>query len=213
MKNNKGIKVGVIIVIMSLLTGCKSKYGSVPSQSEVMAEVERTCINESYTYEGKETDSGRPKKVTYTFVTEGRGLEFHGISTLVHPRVLGNVVAYYEGAVSCDYAKAVANLYHDDIVKIFSQVDYFNSKERTFDVDINCNVDEIVDIICQAQDVYAAELEYNSQDWLIENPAFRLHVVVRGGSKGNVVYYAPINGVKDREKLKKDIETEIEKKR
>ena len=198
-------KYGILLttfIMLSFLTGCKTKYSSIPSETEVMEEVKKACPNESFTLVSKEETGSSPKEVTYSFITDERQLEFEAVSTLVKAPILGDTSEYlYNGTVTDNYRESVSKIYTDDILKLFKQYEYFNEGNKGFEIEDDSHIEEIADAICQAQEIYSGELEYNTQEWMEKHPADHVIVAYMQGEKCNDYIYFDINGISDREEI------------
>lgn len=186
----------LLMVMMSLsfvLVGCKSKYGSIPKEEEVLEEVSAVVEKENYELVNKEEIKGSPKKCIYYFKSLDRELEFTATSSLTHNSFLGAQTTDYKDKISNNYAEAVKELYTDEIVEILKKSDLFNEKKFSFKIRDEEQYNEVLELLYSAEQIYSKESEYNSEKWMEENPVmfveldFEIDGVYYFGSKYRII--------------------------
>ena len=203
-------KYGILLttfIMLSFLTGCKTKYSSIPSETEVMEEVKKACPNESFTLVSKEETGSSPKEETYSFITDQRGLEFTATSTLTKSDILGNTAEnIYNGTVTDTYFEAVKKLYLEDINNVFSQLDCYSKDADGFEIEDDSYNEEIADAIYQDQEIYSAELEYNTKEWMEKHPVVVVYVSYKKDGKTLDYVSIRIDGTADKEKVLQELQ-------
>ena len=189
-KIKKLIVFGVITAI--LLTGCKTKYGSIPSEQEVLDEMSKVVEQENYELVEKEEKKTKPKACVYYFKSTDRDLEFTATSSLTHNSFLGAQTTDYKEKISNDYADSVKDLYYDEIINIFKQSDLYDEKNNSFIIENNNQYNDVLRILLDADKIYSEENQYNSEEWMKNNPVMyvELNFVI-----DNKTYYGSKVGI------------------
>ena len=150
--------------------GCTTNYGRPYGKQRVLAYVDDIC-GEEYELVSEEDD-------VYNFHTVGRGLEFTAQSYLRSIDCDG-ATGYYQKEISCDYVENVRARYiipANDAMEMskYSRRVVMLATSMTVHAGFNVySFDDIAPIIekfVEAEEIYARELEYNSAQFLADNP-------------------------------------------
>lgn len=183
----------VMVSLSFVLVGCKSKYGSIPNEQEVLDEMSKVVEQENYELVDKEEKDTRPKECVYYFKSTDRDLEFTATATLKRNTLLGTPTADFVDKISNNYAEAVKELYTDEIVEILKKSDLFNEKKISFKIRDEEQYNEVMELLYSVEQIYSQESEYNSEKWMEENPVmfveldFEIDGVYYFGSKYRII--------------------------
>lgn len=190
----------VCLVAMSVtwLTGCSgrsiNKY-SVPSKKEVMKYVDELCPSEDVDYEvseGKGKYYGE-KQVIYEFSSNERDMEFEVIATCqcdsyftfvwsktIEETYRNNIRMYYKDEIEDVFEKYDDSLdtarYVDSSTLEDPEYDYALASHLIVEIDSYEDMVDLVDFCHELNEIYAQEKEFNSKDWMEENPLFWLEI-------------------------------------
>lgn len=179
MKKKKKEKLFIpaaVLAAVFLFTGCLGEDGEVYGQEKVLEYVNSIC-KEPCRLEGKKLVEENPDNMEYYFRTQNRDLSFQANSFLSPVTIDLSAPLYYTRGLSCSYVQEVHNLYREELEAVL-QADQQYLEEygwiylMSFD-----DIDRTVDTILAADQVYRQELEYNSEDFLKENPLTSIHLV------------------------------------
>lgn len=188
---NKRIYGLIILALSLLLIGCGDIDGDIPGKEEVLSFVENDVPEERYKLDHVDhvTDE-LPKADIYYFESKERNLEFTVVSTL---RAVGMdaSIAGYDPYIYSQYAACVHELYNEDIDDILEQLPTnANGKYCYYSYD---EIDDVVDIILEADHVYSRESRYNSEKWMEENPVASVSVyLMYTDEHGNEKFYGAL---------------------
>lgn len=200
----------LLVVVLLILTGCVGADGKVYGRGRVLSYVDSIC-EEEYEMLGRELIEEKPDNMEYYFRTKERGLEFKANSYLSPISFDATQTGFYDKKISCNYVSVVHDLYYEKAKDVISQSPlcvkdalYFPRMYVLSFADIN----EVVDVILAADEVYQQELAYNSPEFLEEYPLMTVHLVWNETEKEartqeNWVNMTdiPINGQHEREEL------------
>lgn len=173
-KTTKIKKHCLMLACLLLLTACGKIDDDIPGKSEVLAFTENIVPQERYKFDHVEHVSGAmPKEDIYYFESKDRDLEFTVVSTL-KPVGIDATIAGYDPCIYSEYAKCVHELYLDDIEDVLDELDH-DSRGR-YRYYSYAELEDIVDIIIEADEIYSAESKYNDEDWMEENPVDKVSI-------------------------------------
>lgn len=187
------------MVSASWLTGCmssNSKY-KVPSEKEVMEYVDELCPTEDVDYKVIETSGVDGEKlVKYKFSSNDRDLKFE-VDATCRCNVWVSWKWYPE--INETYRNEIRKYYFDEFESVFEKYDdefktnrYIElDKKRDTDYDyglanyfyVNVDsyeqLDDLANFCYELNAIYAQEEEFNTKEWMKENPLFHINVVFR----------------------------------
>lgn len=188
---NKRIYGLIILTLGLLLIGCGDIDGDIPGKEEVLSFVENDVPEERYKLDHVDhvTDE-LPKEDIYYFESKERDLEFTVVSTLKAVGMDASI-AGYDPYIYSQYAECVHELYKEDIDDILEQLPAnSNGKYCYYSYD---EIDDVVDIILEADHVYSEESRYNSEEWMEENPVANVSVLLTYTDEdGNEKFYGAL---------------------
>ncbi len=187
-----------ILVTVTMLTGCGAQ-GRLYGKSKVLEYMEDEVPQEEYSLISVEkVPDAKVSTEIYTFQSEERDLEFTAKNTRssVFPDS-----AVYGRTIVPQYVVAVHEYYQDDIEDILEDSGFMIDGRRIY-VESYEDLVYLSDYLAAADDVYKDELDYNSEDWLIENPYEKYNLFVARSDSINVNFGSlAINGTWDSDDL------------
>ena len=186
------------LLAVTMLTGCGA-HGRLYGKSKVLKCMEDEVSQEKYSLKSVEKvpDADVSTEI-YTFQSKDRDLEFVAKNTRssVFPDS-----AVYGRAIIPQYVEAVHGYYQDDIENILENSDLVIDGKRIY-VESYEDLAGLVDYLTAADDVYKEELNYNSEDWLIDNPYEKYSLFVARSDSINVNFTSlAINGTWSSDKM------------
>lgn len=166
------------------LTGCGVPIDSpAPSEAEVLDYAKLQCPNEGFEVVGSEEVREVPQKVVYTLSSTERDLTFTATGEITEPTG-GKLPSGPKPRVSCDYASAVRDLYHDGIVEELSRrVDdqaeggiVFSPGWPELYVRNYAQIEEVLALLEEVDALYDPELAYNPAEWVRENASMSVAI-------------------------------------
>lgn len=159
------------IISIFLMTGCTITGSDDYIQSKVVKEVKKQCPEDFELISAKEI-SNTSRTMEYTFETTERKLTFTALST-----VILNIPN-----VKCNYAEAVQSLYYNRLREEllhfpkFKYIDVDDNPDFLGDLAVTsyADLEEAAEIFEKCNQIYAEELQYNSKEFLKQNPAAEL---------------------------------------
>ncbi len=160
---------------MLSLIGCGAK-GKLYNKSFVLKKVAETVPSEKYKLVSIDpVPDANVSTEIYNFKSLDRDLQFRAINT--------RVSAFFESGL---YAKSLQVKYADDVHEMYEN-DLNNALERygfstehiRFYIHSFSDLKRVAEGIVEADDIYKKELNYNSAEWLINNPAMRCLITLR----------------------------------
>ncbi len=188
----------LIFMAITMLTGCGA-HGRLYSKSKVLKYMENEVEQEKYSLKSVEKvpDADVSTEI-FTFQSEERDLEFVAENT--RSSVFMDS-AIYGRTIIPKYVEAVCEYYQEDIENIFESSDFLIDGRRIY-VESYEDLVRLVDYFAAADDVYKDELNYNSAEWLIDNPYETYNLFVARTDSINVNFGSiAINGTWDSDKL------------
>lgn len=158
------------------LCSCLGADAEIYGRREVLEYVNGIC-KEEYDEIGRELIEETPDNMEYRFRTRGRGLEFTANSYLSPIWIDATKTSFYTRAISCSYVSAVHNLYLDEVLEILRTHDAYESSYGWLHLLSFSDIEDAVDVLIQADEVYSRELAYNAPEFLREYPVAQVHVV------------------------------------
>ena len=193
----------LFLVTITLLTGCGA-HGRLYGKSKVLDYVRKEVPQEEYTFEGAEKVPGADVSTEiYTFRSKERDLEF------VVKNTRASVImdsALYGRTIIPQYVEAVHELYRDDAVSLLSSSGLRIDGKRIY-IETYEDLVSLAVYFTAADDIYKEELDYNSEEWLMDNPLEKYNLFkIRQNDDGTddvKVNFGgiAINGTWDTEKL------------
>ena len=181
-----------------MLTGCGAQ-GRLYGKSKVLKYMEDNVPQEKYSLKSVEkVPNADASTEIYTFQSDERDLEFVAKNTRssVFPEA-----AVYGRAIISKYVEAVHEYYQDEIEGILENSGLVIDGTRVY-VESYEDLVGLVGCLEAADDVYKEELDYNSEEWLIENPYEKYSLLVARSDSINVSFASvAINGTWDGDKL------------
>ncbi len=165
-----------LMSLLFLLTGCVGKDGEIYDEQTVLDYVASIC-KEPYELVGKELIAQEPDHMEYTFRTKDRGLEFTASSYLSPIWIDASKTSFYQRNLSCSYVSQVHDQYQEQIRQILRTSDQYLDEYDWLYVVTFADVEDVVDVVLQADEIYGQERTYNSAEFLAENPLASIHLV------------------------------------
>lgn len=201
----KTILLGALIALS--LTGCKTRFGSIPNEQEVMDKVFKSIEKEKFELVGKEKVDTRPRKCIYTFKSIDRNFEFQAISTLERQRFLGGNSLCYKGFVDVNnYSDVVKALYKQEMIDELKKTGIYEEKREGFLIHNNEEYAIVWEALYEADQIYANEKEYNSEEWMKKNPAIMVELDFIIDGKAYSGSKICLTGIMSKEEIKQEIE-------
>ena len=163
-------------LLLSSFTGCTGKDGEIYGQRKVLEYVDSICT-EPYHLVDRELIEESPDNMEYRFMTDNRELAFTANSRLVPITIDATQTSFYRREITCDYVNAVRGLYRDDIDAVLQENGQYLEEHGWIYLLSFSDIDQVVDTILTADQIYSRELEYNPPEFLSSNPAAGVHVV------------------------------------
>lgn len=173
-RKSKIITMAFIFVL--ILSGCIGKDGRVYGQRRVLEYVDSVCT-EPYDLEGRELIEENPDNMEYYFRTKNRDLTFTANSYLSPIWIDASQTSFYSREISCDYVETVHSLYEDELDEVFQGSRRYLEEHGWMYLVSFRDIEEIVDTVLEADEIYRQELEYNPPEFLMKNPLRSVHVV------------------------------------
>ncbi len=158
----------MIMVFMCVLTGCKSKYSSIPNKEEVMEKVNEVCPTEEFELVSVEDKERNPKKTVYTFQSKERDLSFEAVSTLSQESIDGGMLPWYYDEIYCDYERKIEDLYRDRVKEVYTSSSFYRDYDLHFQS--YADIPKLSHAIAESNKIYQEELAYNEPEWLADRP-------------------------------------------
>lgn len=169
-------RLTTLLLTAFILAGCSGPDGKIYGKEKVLEYVDTVC-SESYTLTDTELVAQQPDDMRYDFVTDGRGLAFSAHSALIPISIDASVTMFYTKKITCNYVQAVHELYYEAVTAELTQgATWLPDHEWMYLVSFY-DLDNVVDTLLAADSVYAAELNWNSPEFLQQNPIARVHLV------------------------------------
>ena len=172
----KRIFATILLCIFTLsLIGCGAK-GKLFNKSFVLKKVAETVPSEKYKFTGKEpvADANASTEIYY-FQSLDRDLQFRAINTRV-PAFFES--GLYAKSLQIKYADDVHKSYENDLNRTLKGYGYSTDRIRFYIHSFN-DLKRVAEGIAKADDIYKDELNYNSAQWLINNPAMRCLITMK----------------------------------
>lgn len=166
----------LIPVACAGLSGCLTADADVYGQEKVLEYVDSVC-SAPYELTGKELIQETPDNMEYEFRTLNRDLTFHANSYLSPIQIDASVTSFYSRSLSCDYVNIVLNQYRDQVGAVLEQDSHYLSDYGWYYLSEFQDIQDAVDTLLAADQIYRPELAYNNADFLRENPVTSIHVV------------------------------------
>lgn len=172
----KRIFATILLCIFTLsLIGCGAK-GKLFNKSFVLKKVAENVPSEKYKFVSKEpVADAKVSTEIYNFQSLERDLQFRAINTRV-PAFFES--GLYAKSLQIKYADDVHELYKNDLNNILSSYGYSTEHIR-FYIHSFSDLKRVAEGIAKADDIYKDELNYNSAEWLINNPAMRCLITLK----------------------------------
>lgn len=209
--NNKFIKpIGAVVVsilMLSSLTGCSHKPTRKGADSFLtqIAPTEKCEVVDL---------SGDHDEIKVTYSSKERDLVFHvngikGIKTATTSSSFEDII--YPKYTS-DYVEQVHNIYMDEITDSLDEIGAYEKKyvsfplhpEYYYDFNNDTDFDTLADEIYEIDQIYAAELEYNDEEWMTKNLILTIMVRSESDYKNHVTIR--INGLNSLEDIKDSLD-------
>ena len=170
------VVTGILVCIFALsLVGC-GPDGKLYKKAYVIRKVADNVPSEKYKFVKKETVSdANVSTEIYYFKSLDRDLQFRAINTRV-PAFFES--GLYTKALQIKYADDIHELYEDDINRVLESYGYSTDRSRFYVYSFD-DLKRVAEGITKADDVYKNELNYNSAEWLLDNPAKRCLITLR----------------------------------
>lgn len=203
----------LLIAIIFLITGCVSKDAKVHGQRKVLEYVDSVCTEE-YELLGRELIAESPDNMEYYFKAKNRDLTFKANSYLRPISIDATVTSFYQREISCDYVNCVKGLYADEVKAVIQDSPIYVEESSLPELYLLsfADIDTAVDSILAADAIYKSELDYNSAEFLMENPVDYVDVywyedIEQVGEWGESEFVGdfPINGQLEREEVYEEL--------
>jgi len=195
----------LIVLFLTLgISGCSGIDGDLMSKSEVLKQVKRDVSGEKYKLvEVKHDTDKRPKEDTYYFESKDRDMSFQALSTL-RPLGIDDSTFGYGKYVYTGYADGVHALYRDDIDETLSRLSA--DEDGQYYYESYLELENIIHVIVEADDIYKSEANYNSYEWMKENPVENIKLYYRysdenGETKQRQMFAVNLDGSCEYEQL------------
>lgn len=165
----KGLCMVLLFSLMVLpLMACTDIDGDLASEKDVLQKVKEEVPSEKYEYVKVEhfTDKS-PKEDIYYFKSKDRELEFQVLSTL-HSFGIDGATLGYDEYIYVKYAEAVHELYMDRVNQVFEELSV--DKRGNYCYQSYDDLKDIAEKLVKADQIYKEELQYNSAEWIADNP-------------------------------------------
>lgn len=164
----------VPLAALTMLAGCTviPTRAQLTPKNECIELAQKTCPNERFSFVSKEKVKADLPTEIYHFKSDERDLEFEVESTYGHMYFGRMPISWaYKPSTSCNYAEKVKALYRDELAELFENVPCHKEKKLgyAFVIETPEDVDDVVDAVYKANELYAKELEYNDEKWLSKN--------------------------------------------
>lgn len=191
------ISLLTITLVVLILTACTSSTGEPYGKVRVLLYAGNICENEDFESLYCVRVDDEPTNDEYCFQTD-RGLVFTVNSYLSYFSIDGGTAAFCTKELKSDYVDSVHAIYDSKIDELF---------ECYIDINNYEDIDRVVQLIYSANAIYAQELEYNTEEFLEENPNRTATIcVITDDGEESIIAYIPIDGLGDEESIRGEIE-------
>lgn len=174
MKDRRVLAIVLACALATSITAC----GHYPAEDEITDKMDQYVAGEHYSQTAYEEDDSA-RKVTVTYVSDERDLEFHLFAdktkSFWQVRFLddGDVTSNHH--FDTDYVHNVHLLYLEEIETVLGEI--YASRDTNWDQNMfrfvtgftsPDDIPGIVDVLVRANEIYAQELDFHSEDWLTE---------------------------------------------
>ena len=166
----------VTLLLISGLSGCLTKDSSIYGQERVLEYVDSICP-EPYELTETELIEENPDNMEYEFRTLKRDLTFHANSFLSPIWIDATQTPFYSRSLSCDYVTVVHDLYRDELKQVLEHDSHYMPEYGWYYLLSFQDIENAVDTLLAADQVYRQELSYNPPEFLTENPLASIHFV------------------------------------
>ena len=191
----------ILTVAASTLAGCGAQ-GKLYGKSKVLEYMKNEVPREEFTFDRVEKADSDVSTEYYYFRSTERDLEFtaKNTRTSIFPDS-----AVYGRKIIPQYVEAVHDLYRDEALAIIGGSGLDIDGDRIF-IEEYEDLIGLTECILAADDVFKSELNYNSEEWLSENPLVKFSLckmVEKEDADAVRVNFGSIavNGSWDKEKL------------
>jgi len=170
----KKIRMLFFILIFCCLTGCATKSSYIPTEEEILKEVEKWVPEE---YEHIRTEKTKTSTTCY-FECKNRNLSFVAkgfVANNVPVIPMPQCMAGYVPQISCDYRAQVLDMYYSEIRALFEGTDMVKSesdavgyKEIQVLLYNEKELEQFMDLVMQGDEILKKEQEYVDADVLAE---------------------------------------------
>ncbi len=164
------------LFLLCCLTGCLDKDSEIYGRQEVLDYVDSIC-SEPYHLVGSQLVEESPDNMEYYFETDDRDLSFQANSYLSPIYFDATKTGFYNREISCNYVNAVHELYRDELQRVLQTDSHYLEEHGWIYLLSFADIDQVIDTIMAADQVYRQELAYNSEQFLAENPLGAVHLV------------------------------------
>lgn len=218
MKTGRIFKSAISLLLVTLMfTGCQEL--KLPSERDVLEYLDELCPNEKVTYEVTEGKGiiYNEKQYIYEFSSKERDLEFE-IYAMTKKESYTN---FWYPAMEETYRQNIRNYYKDEILDVFNEyddvfsdvrkeyifkVDPYNHYEITRELPITINsfddMEDIINATYELNVIYSAEEEFNTKEWMTNNPLFELRLNFKNTTANYYSKSYMITGDTDYEEVK-----------
>lgn len=167
----------ILFLTAAMMSGCLTADSSIYGQKEVFDYVNSVC-DEPYTLVEKELIKENPDNMEYTFKTKERDLYFKANSYLAPMSIDATETPFYTRDISCTYVNEVHAQYEEALDKFLNSHELYSASDRSFKINSFSDIDAVIDIILDADTVYAPEEKYHkTKDFLVQNPLSSIGVI------------------------------------
>lgn len=195
MKRNRLMASALSIILVALtFTGCQPLL--LPSKNDVMEYKKQLCPTEKVSYEVKEGKGPfyDEKQIIYEFSSEERDLDFEIYAVTVKrpytnfwkPKILDtyrqNIKKYYKDeiiSVFDEYENLFVHVDADREFEINPYISYESDREIYVMIDTYEDLENLIDACYELNVIYSEEEEFNTKDWMEENPLFVVNIDFR----------------------------------
>lgn len=166
----------LLIICAVSMVGCGQKKGKLFKKKYVLKRVAENVPDEKYKFSRIEkVKDAEVSTEIYYFESKERDFEFTAVNTR-QPIMYES--GLYGKSLRVQYADDVHNLYTDDIESAIRKADYDFTHNR-FVIRSFGELAAIAKVISEADDYYKEELQYNSKEWMMENPAYSCKIYLK----------------------------------
>lgn len=176
MDKKKLLLLSALMFSLIFAAGCVGKDGKVPGKRAVLKYVDSVC-EEPYELVDVKQIAWEPDEVEYSFKTTERGIAFKANSFLDPVYIDASQTLFYTKEISCDYVKEVHRQYEEELEKVLSESELYIPEKGWLYLRSFSDIKALVSVVKKADLVYSEEMEYNSKEFLSENPLRSIHVI------------------------------------